>query len=68
MVTFQALAYIEGNLIKHAHLELCLRNPYILERVLNGTVLSNSAAGKFAPMQVKKQPKQGRTSTAKERK
>ena len=46
-----------------AHLELCHRNPDILERVLNQTNLSNSTAAKCAPMQVIKQPEQGRTLT-----
>ena len=41
---------------QRAHLELCNRNPDILERVLNRIALSNSTAGKYAPKQVIKQP------------
>ena len=51
-----------------AHLELCHRNPDILKRVLNWTTLSNSIAGKSAPMQVIKQPEYGRTSKTEEQK
>ena len=51
-----------------AHLELCHRNPDILERMLNRIALSNSTAGKCAPMQVIKQPEHGRTSTTEEQK
>ena len=39
-----------------AHLELCHRNPDILERVPNQTTLSNSTVEKCVPMQVIKQP------------
>ena len=49
-------------------LELCHRNPNILERMLNRIALSNSAVGKCASMQVTKQPEHGRTSTTKEQK
>ena len=48
-----------------AHLELCYRNPDILERLLNWIALSNSTLGKFAPMQVIKQPEHGRTKDQK---
>ena len=48
------------------HLELCHRNPDILERVLNRIAISNSTAGKCAPMQVIKQPEHERTSTTEE--
>ena len=51
-----------------AHMELCHRNPDILKRVLNWTTLSNSIAGKSAPMQVIKQPEYGRTSKTEEQK
>ena len=40
---------------QQAHLELRHRNPDTLERVLNQIALSNSIAGKYAPMQVVKQ-------------
>ena len=53
---------------RQAHLELCHRNSDILERVLNRIALSNSTAGKCAPMQVIKQPEHGRTSTTMEQK
>ena len=43
-------------------------NPDILKRVLNWIALSNSTAGKSAPMHVIKQPEHGRTSTTKEQK
>ena len=49
-------------------MELCSRNPNILERVLNWTTLSSSTVGKCAPMQVIKQPERGRTSTTEEKK
>ena len=42
---------------------LCHKNPDTLERVLNHITLSNSTAGKCAPMQVVRQPKHGRAST-----
>ena len=51
-----------------AHLELCHRNPDIVERALNRTALSNSTMGKCASIQVIKQPEHGRTSATKEQK
>ena len=60
--------YWRKQLNRQAHLELCHRNPDILERVLNQITLSNSTAWKCAPMQVIKQPQNGRTSTKKEQK
>ena len=51
-----------------AHLEVCHRNPDILERVLNQIALSNSTAGKCAPIQVVKQPEHRKTSTTEEQK
>ena len=60
--------YWRKQLNQQAHLELCHRNPDILERMLNRIALSNSTAGKCAPMQVIKQPEHGRTSTTKEQK
>ena len=51
-----------------AHLELCLRNHDILERLLNQIALSNSTAGKCASIQVIKQPEHGGTSTIEEQK
>ena len=53
---------------QRVYLEPCHRNPDILERVLNWIALSNSTAGKSAPMQVIKQPEHWRTSTTKEQK
>ena len=47
---------------RQAHVELCHRNPDILERMLKWIMLSNSTARKCAPMQVIKQPEHGRTS------
>ena len=44
------------------HSELCNKNPDILGRVLD------SNAGKWAPMQVIKQPEYGKTLTTKEQK
>ena len=44
------------------------QEPWILERVPNRITLSNSTAGKCAPMQVIKQPEHGRTSTTEEQK
>ena len=53
MLTFQALTYIEGNYqTGKDHVELCQKNPDILEMVLNRIALSNSAMGKCASMQV----------------
>ena len=64
-----ALMYIEGKkLNQQANLELCHRNPDILGRVLNQIALSNSIVGKWASMQVIKQPEHGRTSTTEEQK
>ena len=60
--------YWRKQLNRLAHLELCHRNPDILERVLNQITLSNSTAWKCAPMQVIKQSQNGRTSTNKEQK
>ena len=64
MLTLQAMMYIEGN--DRAYLELCHRNPEILERVLNEIVLSNSTPGNCRSMQVVKQPEHGKASTSKE--
>ena len=43
---------------RRVHLELCRRNPGILEKVLNQITLSNSPSGKCAPMRVIKQQEQ----------
>ena len=51
-----------------AHLELCHRNPDILERVLNQIALSKLTLRKCAPVQVINRPEHGRTSTTKEQK
>ena len=59
MLTLQALRYIEETIEPTCYLELCHRNPDILERVLNWIVLSKPAAGKCAPMQVIKQSESG---------
>ena len=53
---------------QQAHLELCHRNPDILERVLDQIALSSSTAGKCAPTEVIKQQEHGRTSTSDEQK
>ena len=67
MLTFQALTYIEGNYqTGKSHLELCQKNPDILEMVVNRIALSNSTMGNCASMQVIKQPEHGRASTTKE--
>ena len=56
MLALQALTFFErNNLNQQAHLELCHRNPDILEKVLDQILLSNSTVGKCAPMQVIKQ-------------
>ena len=64
MLTIQVLKAL--NL--RAHLELCLRNPDILERVLKQIALSNLSVGKCVPMQVIKQPEHGGTSATMEQK
>ena len=51
-----------------AILELCHRNPNILEMVLNQIMLSSSTAGKSTSMQVIKQPEHRRTSITEEQK
>ena len=51
-----------------AHLELCHRNPDILERMLKRIALSSSTAGKCTPIQVMKQPEHEKTSTTEEQK
>ena len=50
------------------HLKLCQRNTDIWERVLNQITLSTSTVEMYLPMQVIKQPENGRTSTTKEQK
>ena len=67
MLKLHALTYTEGN-DQQAHLELCHKNPDILERVLNRIALSNSTAGKCTHMHVIKQLEHGRTSTTEEQK
>ena len=58
--------YWRKQLNRQAHLELCHRNPDILEKVLHQITLSNSTAGKSTLRQVIKQPQHGRTSPTKE--
>ena len=48
---------------RQAYLELCHRNPDILERVLNQIPLSNSTAWNCAPMQVVKQAEEQKWSS-----
>ena len=48
---------------QQAYLELCHRNPDILERVLNQIPLSNSTAWNCAPMQVVKQAEEQKWSS-----
>ena len=47
--------YLRKQPNQQAHLELCHRNPDILERVLNQILLANSTAGNQAVVQVIKQ-------------
>ena len=61
--------YIEGN--DHTGRPIwnyATGTPNILESVLNQIMPSNSTVGKCTPMEVTKQPEQGRTSTTKEQK
>ena len=69
MLTLQALTYISGNnqtgepIWNYATGTLAT-----LEKVLSWIMLSNSTAGKCAPMRIIKQPEHGRTTTTKEQK
>ena len=63
MLSLQALMYVEGN-------DRTGRHPGtdILEGMLTRIALSNSTAGKYAPLQVIKQLEHGRTSTTEKQK